>query len=187
MPRCADAFDVFFSAAPLRCCGREQNGWTPLHFAAEKGHFDCAKLLIERGADKTARTQNGKKPHEVALQSGHPDCVRLLEIDADADANNTVRFLHFCSRMKDGPAELRCALGPSFLASYVARVAVARAAARRAAWYIGRLRWSDDLVASTVPAGGHALADTHAAQADALRPWAASSLTADAARLALYA
>ena len=32
-----------------------QSGWTALIFAAEKGHVDCARLLIDTGADKDAR------------------------------------------------------------------------------------------------------------------------------------
>jgi hypothetical protein len=35
---------------------RAQSGWTALIWAAEKGHADCARLLLDAGADKNAKT-----------------------------------------------------------------------------------------------------------------------------------
>jgi hypothetical protein len=37
-------------------------------------------------------------PYQAAFEKGHADCARLMEIDADADANNTVRCQPFFSR-----------------------------------------------------------------------------------------
>jgi ankyrin repeat protein len=34
-----------------------QAGWTALIFAAANGHVDCARLLIDAGADKNAKNQ----------------------------------------------------------------------------------------------------------------------------------
>ncbi len=34
---------------------RAQDGWTALIWAAEKGHADCARLLLDSGADKEAK------------------------------------------------------------------------------------------------------------------------------------
>jgi ankyrin repeat protein len=36
-------------------CGRAQDGFTPLQKAAWHGHLECARLLLERGADKEAK------------------------------------------------------------------------------------------------------------------------------------
>ena len=38
-------------------CGRAQDGDTPLHTAAFSGHLECVRLLLERGADKDAKTK----------------------------------------------------------------------------------------------------------------------------------
>ena len=35
---------------------RDANGWTPLHEGARGGHLDVVKLLVENGADVSART-----------------------------------------------------------------------------------------------------------------------------------
>jgi hypothetical protein len=43
------------SAAVLRRSGMAQNGDTPLHYAAQRGHVECVALLVERGADKEAK------------------------------------------------------------------------------------------------------------------------------------
>ena len=38
--------------APLR-----QGAYTPLHYAAYRGHSECVKALLEAGADKDAKNQ----------------------------------------------------------------------------------------------------------------------------------
>jgi prolyl 4-hydroxylase len=35
---------------------KDSNGWTPLHEGARSGHLEVVKLLVENGADITART-----------------------------------------------------------------------------------------------------------------------------------
>ena len=39
-----------------------QSGWTPLHCAAQAGHLNVVKLLVESGAPTTAQTTNGRIP-----------------------------------------------------------------------------------------------------------------------------
>ena len=36
-------------------CVREQCGWTALFLAAFEGHADCARLLLDAGADMNAK------------------------------------------------------------------------------------------------------------------------------------
>lgn len=56
---------------------------TALHQAAENGHFEIVRLLVEHGADVFARNNHGRTPRELALQSQH-EIVNFLR---DQEAN----------------------------------------------------------------------------------------------------
>ncbi len=43
-------------------------GFTPLHAAAGRGHYDVVALLLEYGADLTATTDDGVVPLEMAVR-----------------------------------------------------------------------------------------------------------------------
>ena len=60
-------------------------GWTPLHYAASKGHVDIMNLLLESHAYIDAESPNGTTPLMMAAEYGTPDSVKLL-LDAGADA-----------------------------------------------------------------------------------------------------
>jgi ankyrin repeat protein len=60
-------------------------GWTPLHYAAAKGHLDIMNLLLENNAYIDAEAPNGTTPLMMAAEYGTPDAVKLL-LDAGADA-----------------------------------------------------------------------------------------------------
>ena len=63
-----------------------QGGWTPLHLAVADGQPDVVRVLVEAGADLTARTEFNRTPLHVALQL-HPELVPLLrELGAEVDA-----------------------------------------------------------------------------------------------------
>lgn len=61
---------------------KDENGWTPLHEGARGGHLEVVKLLVENGADLSARTAGdggtalwwAKQTHE----QDHP-VVKFLE------------------------------------------------------------------------------------------------------------
>ena len=63
---------------------KDQNGKTPLHYAAWKGHKEIAELLVESGADVNAkRGRSGRTPLHWA---NNKEIAELL-IDAGADVN----------------------------------------------------------------------------------------------------
>jgi len=62
----------------------DDDGWTPLHWAAYRGHVEIVKLLLERGANPNAKNNNGWTPLHIAAHEGHVEIVKiLLERGAD--------------------------------------------------------------------------------------------------------
>ena len=61
-------------------------GATPLFIAAQNGHLDVVRHLVEVGADKDKARDDGATPLYIAAENGHLDVVRhLVEVGADKD------------------------------------------------------------------------------------------------------
>ena len=67
-----------------------QRGWsTPLHRASERGRVNVARLLIEHGADVSAKDKEQPTPLHWALKLSHADLAKLLiEHVADISAKD---------------------------------------------------------------------------------------------------
>ena len=65
---------------------KDEDGWTPLHWAAYYGHLNVVKLLVDRGADVNAKSKAGETPLHWAAANGHLDVVEFL-VDRGADVN----------------------------------------------------------------------------------------------------
>lgn len=63
-----------------------QEGWTPLHYAAFEGKSDAARYLLAKGADKNAVAPNGYTPLMIAARNGKADVAKLLLYE-DPDVN----------------------------------------------------------------------------------------------------
>ena len=61
---------------------------TPLYVASTYGHVEVARVLLEQGADVTARDIDGNTPLHVASKEGHVEVVRIL---VECGANATPR------------------------------------------------------------------------------------------------
>lgn len=59
---------------------RDTAGWTALHFAAQEGSIEIAKLLIEAGAEIDAQDSHGNTPLMKAVfnSKGQGDMILLL-------------------------------------------------------------------------------------------------------------
>lgn len=64
-------------------------GMTPLMHAAMKGHVQCVRLLLHRGASKDKKDDDGDTALHLASRNRHEECVRaLLEAGADWKMKN---------------------------------------------------------------------------------------------------
>ena len=52
-------------------------GYTSLHMAARKGHYDLVKLLIQKGAH-TTKSLNHDSAFSLACKDGHLKCAQIL-------------------------------------------------------------------------------------------------------------
>lgn len=54
-------------------------GWlTPLHMAAQNGHFKIVQLLVQHNPDCNCRDSDGMTPLMLAVSAGHEDVVGVL-------------------------------------------------------------------------------------------------------------
>jgi hypothetical protein len=51
---------------------------TPLHWAAARGHREIVFILLEAGADRTARDKHGRTPAELALECDQPGIHEII-------------------------------------------------------------------------------------------------------------
>ena len=71
-------------------------GWTPLHYAATKGHLAVMSLLLEEHAYIDAASPNGTTPLMMAAHYGTASAVKLLlEGDADPTLKNDLGLSAF--------------------------------------------------------------------------------------------
>ncbi|NHZ73281.1 MAG: hypothetical protein GWP16_02280, partial [Nitrospirae bacterium] len=88
---CNDVFELTREVRDLllvryNCWEEPSPGWTPLHWAADRGRLETARLLLERGAEVDSHEDRGTTPLLSAVWRGHLDLVELL-LENGADVN----------------------------------------------------------------------------------------------------
>ena len=56
----------------------QNDGWTPLHVCAEKGHLEILTSLIKAGADVHAQKDDSMTALHVCVIKGHMEVARAL-------------------------------------------------------------------------------------------------------------
>lgn len=105
-----------------------QAGWTPLHYAATKGHIDMMRLMIDHSAYLDAESPNGTTPLMMAAHYGTPMAVKLLlEEGADPRLKNKLGLsawdFSFNSKIEHSKAESQAYL-QAFLAVWAQKYPV---------------------------------------------------------------
>lgn len=65
---------------------QDEQGWTPLNWAAGKGDIAIVKSLLNHGADVSKAGRDERTPYMIALAAGQAEAARLLR---DAEANGS--------------------------------------------------------------------------------------------------
>ena len=80
---------------------KDDNGWTPLHWAAFRGHEGVVKLLINNKASVDIKNNHAETPLHYAAYNGHEGVAELLLKHNSIDVNATNGYnetpLHFAA------------------------------------------------------------------------------------------
>ena len=69
---------------------QDEQGWTPLNWAAGKGDSAVVSLLLDKGADVFKVGRDQRTPYKIALAAGHIEVVKLLrEAEARIDGGSS--------------------------------------------------------------------------------------------------
>ena len=69
-----------YSDAKMYCNFNDLDGAKAIHMAAQNGHLECVKILINHGSRIDCERRDGKTPIQLAVQYGHLETFQYLKI-----------------------------------------------------------------------------------------------------------
>lgn len=73
---CSEVERLIKAGTEVNC--QDDQGWTPLNFAAGKGELSLVRLLVENGADVFKMGRDRRTPYDIALCAGRVSVVKYL-------------------------------------------------------------------------------------------------------------
>ncbi|TFY64411.1 hypothetical protein EVJ58_g2638 [Rhodofomes roseus] len=74
------ALRAFLDANPgVDVNAKDENGYTPLHLACDRGRAEVVRLLLERGANPSIKDDDDLTAKELAEVSGHDEIIELID------------------------------------------------------------------------------------------------------------
>lgn len=100
----AAAATAFMESRARGVNARDEKGRTALHFASGMASPECARLLLEAGADANVRAKDGLTPIHMAAGYGRCQCVRLLLEHGNRPQSEVASFPNsWSSKRETGP------------------------------------------------------------------------------------
>jgi ankyrin repeat protein len=104
-----EEIERLLAADPALISVHSSDGWTPLHLAAFFGHFEAARVLLNRGAQVNARSTNAMEnmPLHAAAAGRHAEIAKLLlEHGAKPDARQHGGWTPMHAAAQNGDVEM---------------------------------------------------------------------------------
>jgi ankyrin repeat protein len=70
--------ELLLVADGIKAGAADEEGWTALHYAAQRGDTEAVRLLLEKKVDVNAQSKSGDTPLKLASSKGHTEVEQVL-------------------------------------------------------------------------------------------------------------
>jgi uncharacterized protein len=73
-----DVVELLLVVEGIKAGAADEEGWTALHYAAQRGDAEAVRLLIQKKVDVNAQSKSGDTPLKLASSKGHTEVEQAL-------------------------------------------------------------------------------------------------------------